>query len=203
AAGLDLSNLAIIAGALSVGIGFGLQNIVNNFVSGVILLVERPIKIGDWIEVAGASGYVKKINVRSTEIETFERASVIVPNSELIAAAVTNWTHTSLSGRATVPVGVGYDSDVDEVARILREAAAAHPMVQRYPQPWANFASFGDSALEFELRCYVRDVNSRLSVESDLRGEILKRLRAAGVDIPFPQRVVTVAGGGGAAALEG
>ena len=190
AAGLDLSNLAIIAGALSVGIGFGLQNVVNNFVSGLILLIERPIQAGDWIEVGGYSGYVRRINVRSTEIMTFDRASVIVPNSELISASVVNWTHKSLVGRAIVGVGVGYDSDTDQVRSILLEAALAHPMVLNRPEPFIYFKDFGASSLDFEVRCYLRDINAKLSVESELRYAILRRLREANIEIPFPQRVL-------------
>lgn len=195
-AGFDLSNLAIIAGALSVGIGFGLQNVVNNFVSGLILLIERPIQPGDWVEVGGYSGNVKRINVRSTEITSFDRASVIVPNSELISASVVNWTHKNLIGRAIVGVGVGYDSDPEMIADILRETALEHPMVLKTPAPFVYFKDFGASSLDFEVRCYLRDVNNKLSVESDLRFELLKRLRAKGVEIPFPQRVVHTAGGG-------
>lgn len=191
-AGLDLSNLAIVAGALSVGIGFGLQNIVNNFVSGLILLIERPIRVGDWIVVGDAQGYVRRINVRSTEIETFDRAAVIVPNSDLIANKVVNFTHRNLTGRVLIEVGVAYHSDPDQVIQILREACISHPRTLRYPEPLIMLARFGDSALEFEARVYLRDVNYTLSVKNDLNLAILKKLREAGVEIPFPQRDVNL-----------
>ncbi|WP_350335458.1 DUF3772 domain-containing protein [Coralliovum pocilloporae] len=187
-AGLDLSNIALVAGALSVGIGFGLQSIVNNFVSGLILLAERPIKVGDWIVVGGTHGTVKRINVRATEIETFDRASMIVPNSDLISGTVTNYVHGNTMGRITVPVGVSYDSDPDQVREILFECARAHDMVLSYPEPQVYFIGFGVSSLDFELRCFLEDIGYVMVVSSDLRFDIMHRFREEGIEMPFPQR---------------
>ena len=192
AAGFDLSNLAIVAGALSVGVGFGLQSIVNNFVSGLILLAERPIKAGDWIVTSGGEGTVKKISVRSTEIETFDRATVIVPNSTLITDNVTNWTHENKTGRIIVPVGVGYDSDPDQVKEILLNCAKEHRLILGRPEPVVFFMDFGASSLDFQLRCFLADINYSLTVTSELRFAILAALREANIEIPFPQNDVHI-----------
>lgn len=190
-AGFEFGNLAIIAGALSVGIGFGLQNIVNNFISGLILLFERPVKTGDWIVVGNTEGYVKRISIRSTQIQTFDRADVIVPNSELISQQVTNWMLYDSQGRARIPVGVAYGSDTQKVKLILEKLGKDHPSVitdGSYPEPKVLFLGFGDSSLNFELRCFVRNIDNRLQVVSDINFAIDAAFRAEGVEIPFPQR---------------
>lgn len=188
AAGLDLSNLAIIAGAISVGIGFGMQSIVNNFVSGLILLVERPIKVGDWIVVGADQGFVKDIRVRATEIETFDRSSIVIPNSELISNRVLNWTLKERSGRGIIKIGVSYGSDVDKVREILLEMADKRREILSYPAPQVVFMDFGASSLDFELRYFLRDIGDVLVVASSIRFELVQRFRDEGVEIPFPQR---------------
>ena len=193
--GLDLSNIAIVAGALSVGIGFGLQSVVNNFVSGLILLVERPIKVGDWVVVGAEQGYVKRIKVRATEIETFERASVIIPNSDLISGTVKNWFHGNRVGRGEIRIGVSYGSDAEQVRTVLLDIAEKESMVSRYPSPVVDFLDFGDSALLFRLRFFLNDMDYVLSTSSRMRFEILKRFREEGIEIPFPQRDLHVRSG--------
>lgn len=194
-AGMDLSNLTIIAGALSVGIGFGMQNIVNNFVSGLILLFERPIKRDDRIVVGGTEGYVKRISVRSTIIHTLDGADVIVPNSELISSQVINMMLDDPRGRLIVPVGVGYGSDTALVGKLLLECALNHAEVIKDGSvlpPMVLFLEFGESSLNFELRCFIRNVDNRPLVHSDLNFAIDAAFRAHGIEIPFPQRDLRV-----------
>ena len=195
-AGIKFTNLAIIAGALSVGIGFGLQNIVNNFVSGLILLFERPIRKGDWVKVGVTEGYVKDINIRSTVIQTFDRSDIIVPNSELIANQVTNMMLSNQYGRVIIPISVAYGSDPEKVLATLRSVGEANPAVLReYGELKVQvfFRSFAESALSFELRCLIKDVEKQLAVTSELNVGIEKAFREAKIDMPYPQRTIHIA----------
>jgi potassium-dependent mechanosensitive channel len=183
-AGLDFSNIAIVAGALGVGIGFGLQSIVNNFVSGLILLAERPVRVGDWVVTTAGEGIVKKINVRSTEIETFDNCTVIVPNSNLITEAVRNWTHRDRIGRFNVPVTVvSSTTKIDEVVELLTDLARAHPKVLRYPEPQTQLTELSLHGLKFELKGHVADVFTGGQVASDLRLSIAKELSARKIQL--------------------
>jgi len=188
AAGLEWSKFALLAGAFGVGIGFGLQNIVNNFISGLILIFERPIKVEDTIEVNLLRGKVKRIGIRSSTIRTFDGAEVIVPNGTLIQSEVTNWTLSDQLRRIEIKVGVSYESDLNQVVKILRNVAKEDPKVLDTPEPMVLFQGFGDSALDFSLRVWTSDFDNWLSISSDITLQVHDALKNAGIEIPFPQR---------------
>jgi len=186
--GVNLQNITILAGSLGIGIGFGLQNTVNNFVSGLILLFERPVKVGDTIQLGQQWGTIERIGLRATIVETFDLSEVIVPNSDLISAQVTNWTLRNRVSRVIVPVGIAYGSDVPLAMKLLSEAAGGNPLVMKDPAPQVLFLAFGASSLDFELRVWVLNVDDRLTVKSELHQEIDRRFREAQVEIAFPQQ---------------
>jgi potassium-dependent mechanosensitive channel len=186
--GVQLQNFAIIAGALGIGIGFGLQNVVNNFVSGLILLFERPVRVGDTVVLDGEWGTIRKIGLRSTIMLTFDQSEMIVPNADLVSEKVTNWTLSNPVARVIMTVGVAYGSNIAAVLEILRAAGPAHESVLSEPPPQALFIGFGDSSLDFELRVWVREIRQRLEVRSTVLADIERRLAEAGIEIPFPQR---------------
>ena len=187
--GVNLASLALIAGALGIGIGFGLQNIVNNFVSGLIILFERPIKVGDLLEIDGRWGEVKAIRVRSTLFETVDHCILIIPNSDLLSSKIQNWTHFERGAfRLTLKVGVAYGSEVEKVLAIIREVFQNNRRVLADPAPRIIFQTFGDSALEFTMRVYLRTIDDREHATHELNSGIYQALGAAGIEIPFPQR---------------
>ncbi|MEY2700726.1 MAG: hypothetical protein RIQ52_1481 [Pseudomonadota bacterium] len=187
-AGFDLSSLAMIAGALSVGIGFGLQTIVNNFVSGLILLIERPIKVGDWIVVGDIQGYVKRISVRATEVSTFDQASVFIPNSTLVSNAVMNRTYADKIGRIVVPIGLTYGNDTRRVQKLLLDRVNRHPSVLKTPPPVVLLKEFAESAILFEVVAFIGDVDRVRVVSSELCMDIDETFRNEGLEMPYPQR---------------
>jgi small-conductance mechanosensitive channel len=188
AAGLDLSKLAFLVGAFGVGIGFGLQNIVNNFVSGLILLFERPIKVGDWVELNALYGEVKRIGIRSSTIRTVEGADVIVPNGSLLDSNVINWTHSDRRRRLKVAVGVAYGTDVARVMELLLEVGRNQPQVLKNPEPDVLFVGFGESSLDFELRVWVGQFQDGAATRSAVTVEVNRVLQENSIEIPFPQR---------------
>ena len=193
ATGVDFSSLALIAGALGVGIGLGLQSIVNNFVSGLIILAERPIRVGDSVSVPAGEGIVRRINVRSTEIETFDACSIVLPNSLLVTEPVRNWTHHDNMGRFLVAVTVGYDADAEEVRKLLLETVREHERVLSSPEPSALLARFGPGGLDFELRASVADVFEGAAVASEVRFRLLSRFREKGITLAPPLGVMQAA----------
>ncbi|MCL5098092.1 MAG: mechanosensitive ion channel [Candidatus Omnitrophica bacterium] len=187
--GINLSSLAILAGALGVGVGFGLQNIVSNFVSGLIILAEQPIAIGDRVEVGGVSGRVTEINLRSTMVVTNDNICIIVPNSNLITETVINWSHGDPKVRTRLPIGVAYGTDIDRLRALLLEAAAADPDILKVPEPRLLFMSYGDSAINFELAVWSTvTLDKPLQFKSNLYFAVHKKLQENGIEIPFPQR---------------
>jgi len=193
---VNLSSLTVIAGAVGVGVGFGLQNIINNFVSGLIILAERPITIGDRVEVGNVAGQISRISLRSTIVVTNDNISIIVPNSDFISHAVTNWSHGDPRVRIRLPLGVAYGTDPEKVRRVLLEVAAAHPKVLKEPSPELFFSGFGDSSLDFELAVWTSEMAAKpRRFRSELYYAIEKKLRDNQIEIPFPQRDLHVRSG--------
>lgn len=186
--GIDLSGLTVIFGLLSVGIGFGLQNLTSNFISGIMLLFERPISVGDRIEVDDVEGDVEEINIRSTTINSIDNISIIVPNTDFISGKVVNYSHGNETLRLRVDVGVSYNSDLDLVLKVMREVADDHHEVLADPEPQVLLTGFGDSSWDMLLRCSISDAKRHPFISSDLRCEIVRRFRTHNIEIPFPQR---------------
>jgi len=195
-AGINLSALTVLAGALGIGVGFGLQNITNNFLSGLIILFERPIKVGDRIDVGKVTGDVVKISPRATTIVTNDNIAIIVPNSEFISSQVINWSYTNRDVRLNFPVGVAYHSDPELVRKALLEVAADHPGVLKERNADVLLQEFGDSSLNFILRVWTRDYTTTPGVlRSELNYAICKKFKEHGIEIPFPQRDLHVRSG--------
>jgi potassium-dependent mechanosensitive channel len=194
--GLNFERLALIAGALSVGIGFGLQSIVNNFVSGLIILWERAVRVGDMVVVGPEQGFVRRINVRSTEIETFDRALLIVPNSNLVSGVVKNWVRADRVGRIIIALNVAFDSDPEQVREVLIAAAKAHDLVMSIPAPLVLFSEFGEWAMKFQLICFVDEIEMADRVKSEMLFDLHRRLNEAGIKVPYPRQGVDLFGSG-------
>ncbi|MBR5130634.1 MAG: mechanosensitive ion channel family protein [Alphaproteobacteria bacterium] len=192
--GGSLKGLTLIAGALSLGAGLGLQNVVSNFVSGIILLFERPIKIGDWVIIGGEEGIVKRINIRSTVLETWTKSDIIIPNATILSSNLINMTHDSKFGRVDIAIGVSYNSDIDLIKRVLLEIPLENKKVLKTPQPFVTFTDFGASSLDFRLSCYTSDITNRGGIATDLRERIFNRFKEENIEIPFPQQDIHIVG---------
>jgi potassium efflux system protein len=205
ALGINLSKLTVLTGAFGVGIGFGLQSVVNNFVSGLILLFERPVHVGDMVEIGDLLGYVRRIGIRASTVHTRQGADIVVPNSQFITEKVTNWTLSDKLRRIDFPVGVNYSAAPKEVIKVLESVASAHPDVLRDPPPKALFTGYGDSSLNFELRAWTAEFENWQRVSSDLAVAMYDAVHAAGMSFPFPQREVRLLkdDDGGISALPG
>jgi len=192
ALGVDMNRVTFLTGAFGVGVGFGLQSVVNNFVSGIILLLERPIQVGDAIQLGDLEGNVRRIGIRSTTVRTWQGAEVIVPNATFISDRVTNWTLSDRRRRIDLPIGVAYGSDPERVLDLLRATALTVPGVIPEPAPLALFKNFGDSALDFEVRAWTDRFEDWLIIKSRLGVAVNAAFKDAGIAIPFPQRDVTI-----------
>ena len=191
--GIDLSALGILVGALGVGIGFGLQHITNNFISGIIILFERPVKVGDRVEVDGLTGNIVNISARATTILTNDNIAVIVPNSDLINKRVVNWSHNNRSVRISFPLGVSYKEDPEKVREVLLTVAKANPGVLQDPPPYVRFDEFGDSSLNFNMQIWTSEYADKPStLKSELYYAVFKAFKEHGIEIPFPQRDVHI-----------
>ena len=188
--GVNLQSLAVIVGALSVGIGFGLQHIVNNFISGLLILFERPICKGDWIKINGHEGIVKNIHIRSTELETFDKTNILIPNADVLSNALENLTKSDPLGRVIIPIGVSYNSDLRLVERLLLEVAQKEEGLAQKPAPFVLLTDFADSSVQFELRGILNNITQGLAVKSRLRFAIWEAFKEHNIEIPFPQQVV-------------
>ncbi len=194
--GIDLSGLGLLAGALGVGIGFGLQNITNNFISGLIILFERPIKVGDRVEVGDVNGDIVKISARATTVVTNDNISIIVPNSEFISNRVINWSHNDSKVRFKIPVGVSYNEDPQKIRKILIEVASKHPGVLANPKPNVWFNNYGDSSLDFNLLVWTtKFIHRPGAFKSELYFDIFEKFKEHNVEIPFPQRDLHIRSG--------
>jgi small-conductance mechanosensitive channel len=192
ALGVNLDRVTVLGGALGVGVGFGLQNIVNNFVSGLIVLFERPVRVGDAVQIGDVQGEVRRIGIRSTTVRSWEGAEVIVPNSQLVADRVTNWTPFDQRRRLEIRVNVAYGSAPDKVLQVLTEVAQGHPDVASTPAPMALFMGFGDSALQFQLFAWTSRLDRHGAIKSELGIAVYAAFREAGFSIPFPQQEIRI-----------